>query len=360
MASSLPQLSGHSMGEAGAAYFAGALTLDDAMAVICRRSALMRSTSGRGAMAVVDLSFDDLAKRLEAYGGRVSVAVSNAPGSSVMSGDPAAVTELLAQFETEGIFARQVKVDVASHSPQMDPLVPKLVDSLSQVRATPTRVDLYSTVDARKVDGAGLDKAYWGRNLRSPVRFGKTIEAMLLDGIDTFIEVSPHGLLLSPISQVSAAVDRAAGCVELRTSRRTGAGHAARLAGCAVCRRASGGLAAAIRRTASVAWICRSIRGSASAHWLAEVDRAGRARVVRQSSNGDDSLHPLLGGAMDLASDDVRCWECSLDTGRVGFAAAHSLHGAPVFGASAFLELMLAAGRACFGSDGPRCFRRPL
>jgi myxalamid-type polyketide synthase MxaE and MxaD len=340
---------GHSMGEAGAAYFAGALTLDDAMAVICRRSALMRSTSGRGAMAVVDLSFDDLARRLESYGGRVSVAVSNAPGSSVMSGDPAAVTELLAQFEKEGIFARQVKVDVASHSPQMDPLVPKLVDSLSHVRAMPTRIDLYSTVDGRKADGAGLDNRYWGRNLRSPVRFGKTIEAMLLDGIDTFIEVSPHGLLLSPISQVSAAVDRAS--VALNSGRRNEPEQVTLLASLGALfvaghpvdwRRQFG---SGFRRVELPKYPWQRER-----YWLAEVDRAGRARVVRQS-NGDDSLHPLLGGAMDLASDDMRCWECSLDTGRVGFAAAHSLHGAPVFGASAFLELMLAAGRACSGAD---------
>src|SRR5262245_33515845 len=121
---------GHSMGEVGAAYFASALSLEAAMAIICRRSALMRTTSGQGAMALVELSIDELATRLEPFVGRVSVAVSNAPRSSVMSGDPVTIAELIAAFEKEGIFARQVKVDVASHSPQMDPLVPALVESL--------------------------------------------------------------------------------------------------------------------------------------------------------------------------------------------------------------------------------------
>jgi acyl transferase domain-containing protein len=199
---------GHSMGEAGAAYFAGAISLEDAMAVICCRSALMRKTSGRGAMAVVELGFQELKARLTSFESQVTVAVSNAPRSSVMSGDPAVIKQILAQLEGDGIFARPVKVDVASHSPQMDPLVPELIGALSGVRPRTAAVDLYSTVFARKISGAEMDAGYWGRNLRQPVLFGATVEALIAAGIDTFIELSPHPLLLGAVAQVSQSLQR--------------------------------------------------------------------------------------------------------------------------------------------------------
>ena len=54
------------------------------------------------------------------------MAASNSPRSSVISGEPEAVQRLLASLETDGVFCRLVKVDVASHSPQMEPLAAEL------------------------------------------------------------------------------------------------------------------------------------------------------------------------------------------------------------------------------------------
>ena len=196
---------GHSMGEVGAAYFAGALSLEDAMRVICERSRLLQRTSGAGAMAVLELSSDETAERIARYGDRLCVAVVNGPRSTVISGDPSAVAEVRADCEREGIFCRAVQVDVASHSTQMDPLVPELRNAVKDVRPTAAAMALYSTVDAARVDGATLDASYWGRNLRSTVRFGATVAAMLADGIDAFIEVSPHPALLVSVAQVAEA-----------------------------------------------------------------------------------------------------------------------------------------------------------
>src|SRR5690606_5261392 len=66
---------GHSMGEVAAAYIAGALNLSDAMRIICRRSQLLRRTSGRGAMALVELSREEAQAALRGYEDRLSVAV---------------------------------------------------------------------------------------------------------------------------------------------------------------------------------------------------------------------------------------------------------------------------------------------
>jgi acyl transferase domain-containing protein len=194
---------GHSMGEVGAAYFAGAISLEDAMLVICERSRLLQRTSGSGAMALLELSANETSRRLSEYGGRLCIAVLNGPRSTVVAGDPQAVAALRDECEREGIFCRAVQVDVASHSPQMDPLVPELTTAVRRVAAHEAAIPLYSTVEGSRVDGRGHDADYWGRNLRWPVRFASAVEAILDDGIDTFIEVSPHPALLVSIAQIA-------------------------------------------------------------------------------------------------------------------------------------------------------------
>ena len=91
---------GHSMGEVGAACLAGVIDLEAAMAIVARRSALMETTAGQGAMAMVETSRTAAEARLAHYGGRISVAVDNSPRSCVISGDdPAAINGVLTEFE---------------------------------------------------------------------------------------------------------------------------------------------------------------------------------------------------------------------------------------------------------------------
>ena len=199
---------GHSLGEVGAAAIAGAIDVPTAMRIICQRSALLQRTSGQGAMAVVELSRADAEARLVGFESRVSVAVSNGPRSSVISGEPAAVNGILAALQRDGVFCRLVRVDVASHSPQMEPLVPELVVALADVHPAAATVQMYSTVLGTRIDGTALDAAYWGRNLRQPVQFGTAVQSMLLDGITAFIELGPHPVLTQAVQQTAAEVGR--------------------------------------------------------------------------------------------------------------------------------------------------------
>ena len=196
---------GHSLGEVGAAAIAGVLSLPDAMRVICHRSALMQRTSGRGAMAVIELSDAEVHARLAGYESEVSIAVNNSPRSTVISGAPAAVQAILADLERDGAFCRLVKVDVASHSPQMEPLVPELVALLSDVRPAAGSVPMYSTVNGCVTDGTEFTAAYWGRNLRQRVQFGHTVSEVTADGITAFVELGPHPVLTQAIAQIAAA-----------------------------------------------------------------------------------------------------------------------------------------------------------
>jgi myxalamid-type polyketide synthase MxaF len=70
----------------------------------------------------VELSMEAARRVLVGYEDRVSIAVSNGPTSTVLSGDPAALEAIVDQLQRQDTFCRMVKVDFASHSPQMDPL----------------------------------------------------------------------------------------------------------------------------------------------------------------------------------------------------------------------------------------------
>ena len=211
---------GHSMGEVAAAHIAGALSLEDAVRVMCRRSGLLRRIAGRGAMALVELPLHEAREACAAEASRVAVAVSNGPRASVLSGDVEALDRIVATLTARGVYCRPVKVDVASHSPQVDVLRDDLLTQLALVQPVEAKIPLYSTVDAQQLDGTSLDAVYWVRNLREPVRMHDATVQLLADGFDAFIEISPHPILLPSIDD--AIEEAAADAVTVASTRRDG------------------------------------------------------------------------------------------------------------------------------------------
>src|SRR5439155_26587269 len=112
---------------------AGTLSLEDAAKVIARRSRLVSRTSGKGRMALVELSAAKVARELSCWPG-VSIASHHGPESVLVSGDAGGVIELVHSLESRGVFGRLVDVDYASHSAHMDELLDELVSSLDSVR----------------------------------------------------------------------------------------------------------------------------------------------------------------------------------------------------------------------------------
>jgi acyl transferase domain-containing protein/acyl carrier protein len=199
---------GHSMGEVAAAYLAGMISLDESALIICKRSQLMKQTSGKGAMAVTDLTADEAKQKLSGKEHLLSVAVQNSPTSTVIAGDPSALDDLLNELESAGRFCRKIKVDVASHSPQMEPLMEPLRQALSGLQPKDTEMTFFSTAFARKVKGSELNADYWVSNLRNPVRFGAAVSAILEQDKAVFIELSPHPVLLNAIQDNIAATGK--------------------------------------------------------------------------------------------------------------------------------------------------------
>ncbi|HMV14122.1 MAG TPA: type I polyketide synthase [Chitinophagales bacterium] len=192
---------GHSMGEVAAAYVAGMLTLHDAAKIICTRSKLMKQLSGKGEMGATDLTAEEANEILKAYENRLSVAVMNSKNSTVISGDPAALDEVFAKLEAQGRFNRKVKVNVASHSTQMDEIKQDLFDALQTIQPQNSTIHFYSTALNEIIEGDKLKADYWVKNLRNPVQFGNAIRAIVQQEQVAFIEMSPHALLTHAINE---------------------------------------------------------------------------------------------------------------------------------------------------------------
>ncbi|MEU7581665.1 beta-ketoacyl synthase N-terminal-like domain-containing protein [Streptomyces sp. NPDC041068] len=192
---------GHSMGEIAAAHTFGALSLGDAAAVICGRSRLMQREAGRGAMLVVELSAAGARQYTETHEGAVCVAAENSPTTTVLAGDPAALARLRAEFEERGILCRSVKVNVASHSPQMDSLRDDLLQELAELAPVPGTTEMVSTVYGCEVKGPELTAVYWMDNLRRPVRFADTVREVALAADSVFLELSPHPVLVAAMNE---------------------------------------------------------------------------------------------------------------------------------------------------------------
>jgi acyl transferase domain-containing protein/acyl carrier protein len=351
---------GHSMGETAAAYVAGALSLADAARIICRRSRLMRRLSGRGAMLAAELTMAEAERLVEPRGDRISVAVNNSPRSTVLSGDPDALTELADRLTAEGVFCRWVKVDVASHSPQMDELRDDLMDALAGICPRQPDIPMYSTVTGRIAVGPELGPAYWMDNLRQPVLFGGQVAQLMRDGVRAFVELSPHPILLPAVEQVALDLGHTVHALpslrreepERQTALRSLGALYTMGASVDIGRCATPGHTGV--KLPSYPW-------QRERFWLP----GATARAAATAAGpGGTSRANLLGNRLDPALEPGRrYWQTWLDSSSFD-VASHRVAGEPVVPGAGYVEMMLAAwadtGGGSLASLRHVRFSRPL
>ncbi|MCX4760365.1 type I polyketide synthase [Streptomyces sp. NBC_01275] len=194
---------GHSQGEIAAAVVAGALSLEDAAKIVALRSRAIVKLAGTGGMVSVALPADEVRELIAPWGGAIDIAAHNGPVSTVVSGDPEALADLVAQSEVKGYRARTIPVDYASHSAHVDLLEDELRELLAGVMPRTGDIRFFSTVTGQPLNGEELDGGYWFRNLRRTVRLEEATRALLGDGHRVFIEVSAHPVLTSALSDTA-------------------------------------------------------------------------------------------------------------------------------------------------------------
>ncbi|WUI01417.1 SDR family NAD(P)-dependent oxidoreductase [Spirillospora sp. NBC_00431] len=198
---------GHSQGEIAAAHIAGALTLDDAAKVVALRSQALRTIAGTGAMASLPQPADQVTELIHPWNRQLTIAAHNGPTATVVSGNTQAIEELLAHTNEQGIHAKRLPVDYASHSPHIDAITQQITTALEGITPQPATIPFISSVTGQPTPGDELDAHYWANNLRQPVHFTDAITTALNNGTRTFIETTPHPVLTIAVEQTADAAD---------------------------------------------------------------------------------------------------------------------------------------------------------
>jgi acyl transferase domain-containing protein/acyl carrier protein len=337
---------GHSMGEAAAAVVAGALSLEDGVRVICRRSRLMSTIAGSGAMASVELPAEQVLLELMARGvDDVVLAVVASPQSTVIGGATQTVRELVATWAQRDVLAREIAVDVASHSPQVDPILDELMDVLAELDPKTPEVPYYSATAFDPREQPVCDAWYWSDNLRHMVRFGAAVQAALEDGYRVFAELAPHPLLTHAVEQTAGSLGTPPATL------------------------------AAMRREQELP---HGLRG-----FLADLHSAGAAidfsvmcpdgrlvdaplptwshRTLLLTPSGQDSrargtytvpVHPLMGAHVRLHEEPERhVWQGEVGTAAQPWLGDHRIHNVAVLPGAAYCEMACAAARTMLGEN---------
>ncbi|KAL1636209.1 Type I Iterative PKS [Diplodia intermedia] len=202
-------VTGHSSGEIGAAYAAGLLTLESAMAIAYHRGQAIITLKAKhpdlkGTMLAVGAGPEVVRPLLKTLrSGHVVVACENSPGSITASGDVEAIEELAAAIEEKQLFNRKLRVDVAYHSPHMSLVADEYRAAIQDVKPLPCQsAAFYSSLHGKKVDGSSLDASYWVDNLTKPVLFSTSLRELCIgSNPDVLVEVGPHTALEGPIKQ---------------------------------------------------------------------------------------------------------------------------------------------------------------
>ena len=335
---------GHSLGEAAAAVVAGALSLEDGVRVICRRSRLLSTISGAGAMASVELPARQVSEELTARNlSDVVVSVVASPNSTVIGGTTQTVRDLVEMWERRGIMAREVAVDVASHSPQVDPILGELADVLADITPMKPTVPYYSATLDDPREQPTLDAGYWVDNLRNRVRFADAVQAALEDGHRVFAELSPHPLLTRAVEQTAQAGDVSAqalasmfreqqlphGLLEFLANL-----HCAGAAVDFALLYPAGRLVDAPLPT----WTHRQLRIGSKGPG----PQALGTRTV--------AVHPLLGAHVRLPEEPERhAWQGDVGTAALPWLKDHQVHAVPALPGAAYCEMALAAAATVLG-----------
>ncbi|OBI38683.1 polyketide synthase [Mycobacterium sp. E1386] len=330
---------GHSQGEIAAAYVAGALSLRDAARVVTLRSKLLRSLAHSGGMLSIACSTERARELLAPYGNRVSIAAVNGPSAVVVSGEVAALDELVGFCADLELRTRRIDVDYASHSVEVEAIRDELAEALAGIEPTSSRIAFFSTVTGSRLDTAGLDAAYWYRNIRQTVQFDQAVRAACEHGYRTFIESSPHPALIAGIEGTCDDCGDPEAIV-VPTLGRDDGGLARFLTSAA----------AAFVAGVNVKW-----RGVLSGSGFVELptyafDRrrfwlSGEGVGADAAGLGlGTSEHALLSAVVELPASDGVLLTGRLSPSLQGWLADHAVSGAAVFPGAGFVELAIRAG----------------
>ncbi|WP_424923898.1 SDR family NAD(P)-dependent oxidoreductase [Actinophytocola oryzae] len=315
-------LAGHSVGELTAAHVAGVFTLADACALVAARGRAMGELPADGAMVAVQASEAEV---LPMVADRVSLAAVNGPDSVVVSGDADAVEEIAAWWRDKGRRTKRLRVGAAFHSPHLDGLLDDFRSTVAGVRRTPPAIPVLSNVTGDLATADQLCSVdYWVEHARATVRFADDVTRLLAEGVTTFVELGPDGVLTAMATACAGGVD----ILGVPTSRAT-----------------------APEPTTLLSALARAHTAGVPVDWAAvlaggrQVDLPTYAFQHECYWRTPGTEHPLVTSVVELAGDQGAVLSGRLSPRTHPWLADHAVMGAVLFPATGFVELAWQAGR---------------
>jgi acyl transferase domain-containing protein/acyl carrier protein len=324
---------GHSVGEVAAAYCAGVFTLEEAMAIIYHRGQSMARVTGEGGMLAASLSFRQAQELAAPYGESLCIGAINAPQSVTFSGERSALSQLAARLTEQGIWNRDVAVNYAFHSRQMDPVRAPLLEALRTIAPQTARVPLYSTVTGERVEGRELTADYWWRNVREAVSFGPALSAMAREKSGLYLEIAAHPVLSTSIRQNLQARLSEEEITVLPSLRKLEDDQAVMLTSLGTLHCLGHDVAwDHLLPKRAEGWVdLPPYPWKHTRHW----QESPRWTALRTSTQ----KHPLL---MRRVEGVTPAWQCIINARLLPYVTDHAIQGRPLFPGAGYMELAMA------------------
>lgn len=206
-------VAGHSLGEYSALTAAGSLSFEEAVATVRARGGFMEQAvpSGQGAMAAVlggeREALAALCEEITSQGQLVELANMNCPGQIVVSGSKEGVEQLVSRVKEIGA-KRAIPLEVSGpfHSSLMKPAAQKLEAQLSTINIQDAKVPVIANVTARPVTDNTQISSLLVEQVYSPVLWQDSINWLIEQGVDTFVEIGPGSVLAGLIKKIDKTV----------------------------------------------------------------------------------------------------------------------------------------------------------
>ncbi len=189
-----PQLvAGHSLGQFTALVVAGSLGFERALELVCLRARLMAAAGGGGMATILGLEVERVRELCAAGGGAKAVVASvNGPGHSVVSGERAALADVVEAARAAG--AERIiplPISIAAHSPAMDAAQAAFAEAVAALELREPRVPVVLNGDPRPTRSVAAIRSELEGHMCAPVQWWASVQAVVAAGVEQVIEVGP-------------------------------------------------------------------------------------------------------------------------------------------------------------------------
>jgi [acyl-carrier-protein] S-malonyltransferase len=204
-------VAGHSLGEFSALVTARALSFEDGLRLVAKRANAMQKACEKTPStmaAVLSLPDGEVERICAGITDEIVVCANyNCPGQIVISGTEAGIDTACEQLMAAGAKrAMKLKVGGAFHSPLMEPARVELEDAIRSTVFCEPVCPVYQNVDARATTNPDVIRANLIAQLTSPVRWTQSVQNMIADGADHFVELGPGNVLQGLIKKINGNV----------------------------------------------------------------------------------------------------------------------------------------------------------